>query len=92
MEGWFDGLFHGAAEIAGRVESGEPAKPDAEGVGRNDRPDGGEPGRESYLTGFRQGVLDARAVANLRRANVFKTDDRAWSHGSLDPASRDPRT
>jgi hypothetical protein len=60
MAGWFDGLFQGAAEVENRFsrEDGPTPRPS-----KRTR----DPG---YLAGFRQGVLDARAVAVLRRAEA----------------------
>jgi hypothetical protein len=83
MVGWFDGLFQGAAEAANRF-------------GRHDKkpPGGTRRGKEaatSYAAGFRQGLLDARAVAALRRSEGLRRWPRPADLAS-DPGENDPRT
>jgi hypothetical protein len=84
MAGWFDGLFRGAAEAANRFrrEGPQPA-----GDPRTAEPTAAS----GYTAGFRQGILDARAVAALRRSQ----EGRAWPRPAdlwSDPAESDPRT
>jgi hypothetical protein len=80
MIGWFDGLFQGAAEAENRLARSEAARQDSSQPG----------GSSQYLAGFRQGVLDARAVAALRRSQARRRE------GCVGPVSGfdefDPRT
>lgn len=80
MAGWFDGLFQGAAEVENRFSREDGPRP---GAPRRS----GDPG---YLAGFRQGVLDARAVAVLRRAEAGRSKPGA-ERGS-GPRHFEPRT
>ena len=80
MHGWFDGLFQGAAEVENRLARADGARPSAPRS---------EPHPE-YLAGFRQGVLDARAVAAFRRAESGRPRRCAGSASGFQHS--DPRT
>jgi hypothetical protein len=79
MAGWFDGLFQGAAEIENRLARGSAA-------GKEEPP---EP-LSDYAAGFRQGVLDARAVAAFRSAESARRRPAAGATSGFDRS--DPRT
>jgi hypothetical protein len=81
MAGWFDGLFQGAAEVENRLNREDGEKP----------PKGRHRSDAGYLSGFRQGVLDARAVATFRRAEAARRD--GWPPAGASGFSHpDPRT
>ena len=79
MAGWFDGLFQGAAEMENRVARNPAAKSED----RADR-------QSDYAAGFRQGVLDARAVAAFRRAESARRRHATGAPSGFDHS--DPRT
>jgi hypothetical protein len=79
MAGWFDGLFRGASEVENRFARADGPRPP---------PDASK--HPEYVSGFRQGVLDAWAVAAFRRAESVR---RQRCEGSLSGFHHpDPRT
>jgi hypothetical protein len=79
MAGWFDGLFHGAAEVENRHSSDDGTPPLPAQTGPN----------AEYLAGFLQGVEDAKAVASFRRGGAPRRESPRSSTGF---SSRDPGT